>query len=281
MQQSANAEQEQAWNGYEGDHWARNQDRWDAVNEGFNQPLLAAADIAPGDAVLDIGCGAGATTRLAARRATDGHATGVDLSGPQLERARATTRAEHLDNVTFEQGDAQVHPLAGRDFDVAISRYGVMFFADPVAAFTNIARGLRTEGRLAFICAAGAEGNEWLQTLAELRDHLPVGGFGATGGPGMFSLADPARVREVLTAAGFTDIAVRHTEADGRWGQGAQDAADFLFDSGPGRHLLTQVDRETGARARRELTELLRSHEDAEGTVRLRSSAWLVTAVRR
>ncbi|MBO8193081.1 methyltransferase domain-containing protein [Streptomyces oryzae] len=279
MQQNPNAEQEQAWNGYEGVHWARNQDRWDAVNEGFNQPLLDAAAITPGDTVLDIGCGAGATTRLAARRATDGHATGVDLSDPQLERASASAQAERLDNVTFEQGDAQVHPLAGRDFDVAISRFGVMFFEDPVAAFRNIADGLRAGGRLAFICAADAERNEWLQALTELRSHLPVGGFGATGGPGMFSLADPARVREVLTAAGFTDIDVQHAEAYGRWGQGAEDATDFLFASGPGRHLLAQVDPEAGARARRELTELLRTHEDAEGTVRLRSSAWLVTAV--
>ncbi|MFE0874499.1 class I SAM-dependent methyltransferase [Streptomyces smyrnaeus] len=280
MQQIVNSEQAQAWNGYEGRHWARNQERWDAVNEGFDQPLLDAAALTPGDSVLDIGCGAGATTRLAARRATDGHATGVDLSGPMLERAEASARAEHLDNVTFEQGDAQVHPLAGRGFDVAISRYGVMFFADPVAAFTNIGRGLRPGGRLAFICAADAEQNEWLQALAELRDHLPIGEFGATGGPGMFSLADPARVREVLTPAGFTDIAVEHTEAAGRWGQGAQDAADFLLDSGPGRHLLGQVDAEAGARARHALVELLRSHEDTEGVVRLRSSAWLVTAVR-
>ncbi|MGI5347119.1 class I SAM-dependent methyltransferase [Streptomyces sp. CA-250714] len=280
MQQTANTKQEQAWNGYEGTHWARNQDRWDAVNEGFNQPLLEAAALAPGDAVLDIGCGAGATTRLAARRAVDGHATGLDISGPQLESARATTDAERLGNVAFEQGDAQVHPLAGRDFDVAISRYGVMFFADPVAAFSNIARGLRTGGRLAFVCAADAERNEWLQALAALRDLLPLGGFGVTGGPGMFSLADPARIREVLTAAGFTDLAVQHAEADGRWGQGARDAADFLLDSGPGRQLLAQVDQETGTRARQALTERLRPHEDPQGTVRLRSSAWLVTAVR-
>ncbi|MEU2069954.1 MULTISPECIES: class I SAM-dependent methyltransferase [Streptomyces griseus group] len=280
MRQSVNIQQEQAWNGYEGEHWARHQERWDAVNEGFNASLLDAAAILPADAVLDIGCGAGATTRLAAHRAAEGRATGVDLSGPMLDRARATTRAEHLGNVTFEQGDAQVHPLAGRGFDVAISRYGVMFFADPVAAFTNIGGGLRPGGRMAFICAAGAEGNEWLEALASLRDCLPVGDFGATGGPGMFSLADPARVEEVLKAAAFTCIRIRPAEAPGRWGQGAGDAADFLFDSGPGRHLLQQVDTETGDRARRRLTETLRPYEDAQGVVWMRSSAWLVTAER-
>ncbi|MEU1213724.1 class I SAM-dependent methyltransferase [Streptomyces sp. NPDC005790] len=280
MRQSVNVQQEQAWNGYEGAHWARNQDRWDAVNEGFNAPLLDVASIQSADAVLDIGCGAGATTRLAARRAAEGRATGVDLSGPMLDRARATTHAERLGNVTFEQGDAQVHPLFGRNFDVAISRYGVMFFADPVAAFTNIGGGLRPGGRIAFICAAGAEGNEWLHALATLRDWLPVGEFGATGGPGMFSLADPDRVEEVLKAAAFTRIRTRHVEAHGRWGEGARDAADFLLGSGPGRHLLQQVDAETGDRARRRLTEELRPYEDAQGVVRMRSSAWLVTAER-
>jgi SAM-dependent methyltransferase len=178
MRQNIDVQRQQAWNGHEGAHWARNPDRWDAVNEGFDAPLLDAAAIKPADAVLDIGCGTGATTRLAARRAADGRATGVDLSGLMLERARATSHAERLGNLTFERGDAQVHPLAGRDFDVAISRYGVMFFTDPVAAFTNIGCGLRRGGRMAFICAAGDEGNEWLQALTGLRDCLPLSDFG-------------------------------------------------------------------------------------------------------
>ncbi|MEU1891777.1 class I SAM-dependent methyltransferase [Streptomyces pristinaespiralis] len=278
MEHIVNTEQEQAWNGYEGTHWARNQDRWDAVNEGFDEMLLGAAAIGREDAVLDIGCGAGSTTRLAARRAADGHATGVDLSRPMLERARESARAEHLGNVTFEHGDAQVHPLAGRGFDVAISRFGVMFFADPVAAFANIGGGLRTGGRAAFL-VAGGDGNEWIQALAGLRDVLPLGGFGATGGSGMFSLADPGRVREVLSAAGFTGLAVEPVEASGRWGRDAEDATAFLMGSGPGRHLLSQVDEATGALARRRLTDILRPYEK-DGAVRLRSTAWLVTAVR-
>ncbi|GGT20925.1 methyltransferase [Streptomyces kurssanovii] len=278
MEHIVNTEQEQAWNGYEGTHWARNQDRWDAVNEGFNEALLTAAAVGREDSVLDIGCGAGATTRLAARRAADGHATGVDLSRPMLERARESARAEHLGNVTFEHGDAQVHALAGRGFDVAISRFGVMFFADPVAAFANIGGGLRSGGRAAFL-VAGGDGNEWIQALAGLRDVLPMGGFGATGGPGMFSLADPGRVREVLTGAGFTGVTVEPAEAYGRWGRDAEDATAFLMGSGPGRHLLSQVDEATGERARRRLTDILRPYEK-DGAVRLRSTAWLVTAVR-
>ncbi|MFK4067202.1 class I SAM-dependent methyltransferase [Streptomyces sp. NPDC029674] len=274
-----NTEQAQAWNGYEGDHWARHQDRWDAVNEGLNSPLLDAASPGGNDRVLDIGCGAGQTTRLAARRASGGHALGVDLSAPMLARARATARQEGIANVSFEQGDAQVHALAPAAYDVAISRYGVLFFADPVAGFANIGRALRPGGRAAFICGAYPEANEWLQAFAELRDLLPIGGFGKPGGPGMFALADADKTREILSAAGFEHIGTTHVEAYGTWGRDAADAASFLLDSGPGRHLTGQVTPEIRDRAHHRLTELLRPHEQA-GTLRLRSAALLVTAVR-
>ncbi|TXS55680.1 class I SAM-dependent methyltransferase [Streptomyces sp. t39] len=274
-----NTEQAQAWNGYEGTHWARQQDRWDEINDGFTGPLLDAARIGPGDAVLDIGCGAGATTRAAARRAVDGRVTGVDLSGPMLERARASARAESLDNTTFEHGDAQVHPLAERGFDVAISRYGVMFFADPVAAFANIRSGLRPGGRAAFVVAADGADNEWLRALGALGSDFPLGGFGATGGPGMFSLADPARIEEVLVAAGFAQVQVTRTEAVGRWGHDAQDAAGFLMETGPARHRLSLLGDAEGIRARRALVDVLLPAE-RPGGVLLRSTSWLVTAVR-
>lgn len=175
MHDLVNTEQAQAWNGYEGTHWARNQARWDAVNEGFNEPLLAAAAIGERDHVLDIGCGAGCTTRLAAQRASGGRVLGLDLSAPMLERARESAQSAHISNVFFEQGDAQAHPFEAGTFDVVISRYGVMFFADPVAAFTNIGKSLRPGGRMAFVCGAEAEGNEWLRAVAGLRDILPMG----------------------------------------------------------------------------------------------------------
>ncbi|GAA1372186.1 class I SAM-dependent methyltransferase [Streptomyces beijiangensis] len=279
MRRIANSEQEQAWNGYEGTYWATHQDRWDSVNAGFNAPLFAAASIAEGDRVLDIGCGAGFTTRLAARTAHAGQARGLDLSAPMLARARESAQREGLDNVAFEQADAQVHPFEPGAFDVAISRYGVMFFADPVAAFTNIAGALRAEGRLAFVCGAGPERNEWLTAMASLRAHLPMGDLGTPGGPGMFSLSDPERVRAVLAAAGFVHITVERAETRGVWGPHAEATADFLLDSGPGRHLTQQVEAEVRERARQALVDALRPYEDHDA-VRLRSSAWLVTARR-
>ncbi|MET7457635.1 methyltransferase domain-containing protein [Streptomyces sp. NPDC005574] len=280
MPDIVNTEQEKAWNGPEGAHWARNQDRWNAVNEGFDEPLLDAAGITPDHRVLDLGCGSGQTTRLAARRAPRGHALGLDLSAPMLAEARSRAQREGLANIAFTQGDAQVHPFEAGAFDAAISRYGVMFFADPVAAFGNVGRALRPGGRLAFVCPAGAGLNDWVSAMESLRDVLPIGDFGRPGLPGMFSLAAPDRVRDLLTAAGLTDVTVNETQTYGTWGHGAEDAAEFMLGSGPGCHLLAQVDTTAQARAQHILTAHLRDHVAADGTVRLRSTSWLVTADR-
>lgn len=278
MSDVVNTDQEQAWNGPEGTHWARNQDRWNAVNGGFDEPLLDAAGIARDDRVLDLGCGAGQTTRLAALRAPQGHALGLDLSAPMLAEGRSRAERAGITNVSFTQGDAQVYPFEASAFDAAISRYGVMFFADPVAAFGNVRRALRPGGRLAFVCPSDAGLNGWAAAMASLRDFLPVGDFGKPGMPGMFSLAAPDRVDDILTAAGFTGIAISEAQTYGVWGDGVEDAAEFLLGTGPGRHLLEQADATARARAHRTLTDHLRDHVAADGTVRLRSTSWLVTA---
>ncbi|MEU8543895.1 methyltransferase domain-containing protein [Streptomyces sp. NPDC048717] len=280
MPEIANTAQAQAWNGPEGAHWARHQDRWNAVNGGFDEPLLTAARITAGHHVLDIGCGSGRTTLLAALRAPRGRAEGLDLSGPMLAEARARAASEGAANVSFTQGDAQVHPLEPARFDAAISRYGVMFFSDPEAAFGNIGRALRPGGRLAFVCPAEPALNGWVVALAALRGILPLGDFDRPGQPGMFSLASTDRVRSVLGAAGFTGVDAERVTADGVWGESAEDAADFLLSSGPGRHLMGQVEPAEQARARRVLVDHLRDHEGTGGTVRLRSTSWLVTATK-
>ncbi|WP_327411491.1 class I SAM-dependent methyltransferase [Streptomyces sp. NBC_01233] len=279
MGHNVNTAQAEAWNGYEGAQWARSQERWDAVNDGFNQPLLDAAAISESDSVLDVGCGTGRTSRLAARRAGLGRALGLDLSGPMLGKARESALRERVENVSFVQGDAQVHPLQAEGFDAVISRYGMTFFTDPVAAFANLHRALRPGGRLAFICAAEAEANEWLEALASLKGILPLGGFGKPGGPGMFSLTDPDHVRSLLGAGGFAHADVQRIEAPGKWGVDAADAAAFLLDSGPGRHLLDQATPPEQDEARQALTAALQRHE-TNGAVWLRSSSWLVTAAR-
>ncbi|MPY35364.1 methyltransferase domain-containing protein [Streptomyces adustus] len=286
MYELVNTAQSQAWNGDEGRHWSDHHDRWNAVNEGFNEPLLTAAGIGPGDRVLDVGCGAGQTTRLAARTAAPGSVLGLDLSGPMLDRARLLAAREGLGNIGFEQGDAQVHPLPEAAFDAALSRFGVMFFADPAAAFGNIARALRPGGRLAFVCMADPARSEWAQVYGAVNAALssaPQASAVFTG-PGMFSLADPAAVHEVLGQAGFDDVRTEAVAALGLFGRDADDAAEHLLGSGPGRHLVEQLDAtgdgDGAERVRAALRAALAPYEQATG-VRMRTGAWLVTAVRR
>ncbi|MEU9042934.1 MULTISPECIES: class I SAM-dependent methyltransferase [unclassified Kitasatospora] len=295
MRTPVNTAQSHAWNGDEGQHWSDHHDRWDAVNEGFDPLLLAAAAITPADRVLDIGCGAGHTTRRAARAATHGSVLGLDLSAPMLARARALTADQDPDHtpsgrIAFEQGDAQIHPLPTAAFDVAISRFGIMFFEDPVAAFANIARALRPGGRLAFVCVADPARTEWVRVLDETRAALPLPKQqdAPPAGPGMFSLADPAEIHRVLGAAALTDIRTEPAEAHGHFGRDTADAADHLLGSGPARDLAEQLDRThpgdtdtpTGTdRLRAALTTALAPYERPDG-VRLRTAAWLVTATR-
>jgi SAM-dependent methyltransferase len=281
MTSIVNTHQADAWNGYEGRHWAANQDRWDAVNAAFTPPLFDAAAIGAPDRVVDIGCGNGLTTRVAARRAVHGHALGIDLSAPMLARARDTAATEGITNVTFEQADAQVHPFPDNGFDVAISRFGIMFFADPVATFTNIGRALRPDGRLAFACMRDLDRNEWVHVLAGLRKHLPrlFEPPSTPDGPGMFSLADPTRIHHVLTQAGFTEITTTPVEAAMRFGDNAEDATELLFTSGPVHFALTGADQATTSRIRTALRTALDSHVDNDG-IHLKGAAWIVTATR-
>ncbi|MFC7643717.1 class I SAM-dependent methyltransferase [Streptosporangium lutulentum] len=282
MHSVVNTEQAEAWNGYEGNHWADHQDRYDAVNSGFNDHLLAAADLGEQDRVLDIGCGNGQVTRLAARRARLGHSTGIDLSGPMLQRARATAADEGVSNVTFARGDAQIHPFPAAGFDVAVSRFGIMFFADPVAAFANIGRALRP-GAVSPCCPCAP----WPRTTWEPSSRrwpstcprIPCGPT-PTGRPsGPESLADPDRIHEVLTDAGYEKVASAPVEAAQVWGRDAADAARFLYAWGPVRHMLGKVDQTSAARARDALTAALRPYEGHDA-VRLRGAARLITATR-
>jgi SAM-dependent methyltransferase len=160
-----NAEQARAWDGDEGAYWAGNADRFDKAVAAYHDRFLAAAAIGRADRVLDIGCGTGQTTLDAARAAADGLALGVDLSGQMIALARRLAARHGIANARFEQADAQIHPFPAASFDVAVSRTGTMFFADPAAAFTNIARALRPGGRLALLVWQGPQANEWIREL--------------------------------------------------------------------------------------------------------------------
>ena len=187
----ANVEAAEAWDGHEGAHWAEHAERYEHSSWRHRARLLQASSIGPDDHVLDIGCGSGRSTIEAAQLASRGSALGVDLSSQMLAKAAQRAAESGVANADFVQGDAQVHPFDPGAADVAISHYGAMFFGDPLAAFTNIASGLRPGGRLALLAWRELERNDWImvfRTALALGRELPTPPPDA---PTPFSMADP------------------------------------------------------------------------------------------
>jgi SAM-dependent methyltransferase len=273
----SNTEQARAWDGDEGTYWAHNADRFDRSMAALHNPFMAAANLGRFDHVLDIGCGTGQTTRDAARAASSGSALGVDLSMRMIDHARTVAARQGLANVSFEQCDAQIHPFKDECFDVAISRTGAMFFGDPVAAFTNIARALRRGGRLVLLTCQCLEGNEWIRELSEAMAagrHLPTP---PTNTPGPFSLADPQRVRTVLGTAGFTDIQLEPRDEAMWLGDDADGAQQFVL--GLLGWMLSGLDDEGRQRAVDKLRTTLTAHDNGHG-IFYGSATWTVRATR-
>jgi SAM-dependent methyltransferase len=279
-----NTEQFEYWNGPEGQHWADREDRFDGMLAAFVEPLLDAAAIATDDRVLDVGCGNGGTSLAAARRAATGRVVGVDISGPMLTRARERAAADGIANVDFVHADAQDHDFAGDTaaFDVMISRFGVMFFADPVAAFTNLATGLRPGGGIAFVCWQGLFANEWVAVPAAAI--IPIVGAPEApppDAPGPFAFADRDRVSGILSDAGFRDVTIDDVHVPVVLGGGLplDDAVAFLAEGGMGKRFLGDADGPTVERALAAVREALVPYSSPDG-VRLDSAVWLVRAHR-
>jgi SAM-dependent methyltransferase len=268
-----------AWDGADGRYWADHEGHFDRSIARHHERLMRAAAVAPGEVVLDVGCGNGEVARDAARAAEPGAVLGVDLSAAMVERARRHAADERLTNVRFEQADAQVHDLGVATFDVAISRTGSMFFGDPVAAFANIARALRPGGRLLQLVWQALERNAW---ILEFRAALAAGRtlpVPPPDAPGPFSLADPERTRAILTAAGFDDVTFEPVEEPMWFGADADDAYAFVSGMGFTEFVLQGLDDA----ARRDALAALRAGIDAHATdegVLYPSAAWIVGARR-
>lgn len=274
-----NEGQARAWDGDEGRYWAAHADWYEAALAGYDGPLMAAAAVEPGDAVLDLGCGTGVTTRQAARAAAPGgQATGIDLSSQMLAEARRRADADGLDNVNFVHGDAQVFPFPAGRYDVAIGRTSAMFFGGPVAALANVGRALRPGGRLVLLNWQGPEANEW---LVEWSTAL-TGGRGLPapppGAPGPFAFADPARARAVLAEAGFTAVEVEGVSAPFWAGPSAEAAYELVL--GQAGWMSDGLTEDGQAAARAALRASLEAHAAPGAGVTYRSGAWLVTAQR-
>ena len=271
----SNAGQVGAWDGNEGAFWTAQARRFDETLTKSHGPFLAAAAITERDHVLDVGCGTGQATRDVARVAVNGSALGVDLSSQMIGLARKTAADEGIDNVEFRHADAQIHPFEDAEFDVVISRMGSMFFGDPIAAFANLHRALRPEGRLTLLTWQGVTDNEW---LTEFRAAMAVGRDLPTPppeAPSPFALADPDRVRAILGAAGFADVSFESLHEPMSFGPDPDDAFDFVSGlTGWMREGLDEADRDAALAA---LRTTIAEHTDDHG-VTYQSATWIIQA---
>jgi SAM-dependent methyltransferase len=253
-------------------------DFYDRELRAHHEHLRAAYGIGPGDEVVDIGCGTGLTTREAARAAAPGRVVGVDVSERMLERARELTAAEGLDNVRYELGDAQVHRFDPAGFDVAISRFGTMFFSDPAAAFTNIAAALRAEARLVMLVWQRHEHNQWARAIdGALGDAAQPPPPGADP----FSLGDAEATAGLLESAGFGDIQIEDVDEPVLYGHDLDAALAFVRGFQSTSAALASLSDAEAARTVERLREMLTAHYSDDRGVVLDSRSWLITARRR
>lgn len=276
----ANTEMAKAWDGQEGAEWARDWTRYDRAAAGYQRRLLAAAGLRPGEHVLDVGCGNGEASRAAGRAVGPGGSIlGVDLSSAMVARARELAGAEGLDNVRFEQADAQTHAFEPAAYDVVISRFGTMFFGDPVAAFSNFAGATKPGGRLVTVAWQAPDRNEWIReirgALAAGRD-LPAPPAGA---PGPFAQADPDQARTVLVSAGWTNVVLEAAEEPFWIGADADDAFGFMSTGGMARGMLADLGEADRRRALDALRATMAAHANGTGVV-FGSAAWVISALR-
>ena len=259
--------------------WLANEDRIELVGALPGELAMDRLGLQPGQCVVDLGCGSGRTTlELAARVGPNGGVVGADISAEMLARARE--RAGHLGNVEFVHADVQVHDLGEARFDAAYSRFGVMFFADPVAGFANVRTALRPGGVLSFVSWQGVFDNEWMlvpgAAVAGVTGSLPP--LPGPDEPGPFSLADPGRVHAVLEAAGFGSVeVVPHADQVVIPEEGISEAVTASVQVGGVREALREADDQTRLRAIAAIDEALRAKLQA-GEVRLSRGVLLVTA---
>lgn len=271
--------QKEYWSGKVGTEWAAHADRIDAMLRPMTAQALQRAAFQPGEHVLDIGCGAGATSVEIARAVRPGGSvTGVDLSPQLLEVARARAAEEALP-ATFLEADAGAMRL-GRNFDAAFSRFGVMFFEQPVAAFAHLRGEMRSGGRLAFVCWRTLAENAWATAPIEAVKPLLKAPITPPDpdAPGPFSLADQKKIARVLGEAGWRGVEVMPWDGAIPIGGGGtlQDAADFLLRIGPCARAVADQALDAAEAAQRLIDALAPLH--SERGVALPAACWLVTA---
>jgi ubiquinone/menaquinone biosynthesis C-methylase UbiE len=274
-----NADQIAYWNGPGGQRWADRQQAQDIVLGPVADVLIDRAQVKAGERIVDVGCGSGAISiALAQRVGPTGHNTGIDISAPMLARARETAPAGAP--IDFVLADATIYPFVPGSFDLLVSRFGVMFFADPTLSFANLRRGMRSSGRLAFVCWREPRENPFFMApLQAVYKHVPKLPQLGPEDPGPFSFASEQRVKRILSEAGFSGIAMEpcNLALDVAIGRGLDVAVQSALEIGPAARALAEQPPDVVAAATHSIREALAPYA-REKMVPLDASIWIVTA---
>jgi len=274
-----NAPQIEYWNGPAGDKWARLADSQDIMLGALGMAALDACDIQLGQTVLDTGCGSGTTTIEIARRVdAEGRVLGIDISTPMLDVGRARLEALGIDGVTFDNNDVATYSFEEGTFDRVYSRFGVMFFIDPIAAFTNIRKGMKSGGRLTFVCWQALDKNPWMEIPFKIAlQYLPAPPASRPEEPGPMAFADPDRVRRILSGAGFGDINLESLETTLPLGSDVPASVEKLVQLGPTGRLLGNAPEDIKAQVSDTLSDVIAKFQTDTG-VMIGSATWIVSA---
>lgn len=276
-----NREQIDYWNDAAGQKWVALAELLDTQLAALGEAGMDRLGVGPGQSILDVGCGCGATSvELSRRVGSEGEVTGVDISTVMLARAATRPRPEAAGRLAFVNADAQTADLGNATFDAVFSRFGVMFFSDPVAAFANLRRALVPEGRLGFVCWQEVGRNPWVRVpLSAVAPLVELPPAPEPGAPGPFAFADTARVARILEDAGFGAVGFESLEGDLLVGGGGDldEAVDFTLQMGPVGRLLAGADDASLAAAREAVRAALAPHATADG-IRMGFAASIVTA---
>lgn len=274
-----NADQIAYWNGPGGQHWTERQASQDILLAPVSEILINRAGAKPGDRILDVGCGCGATSiALAQQVAPQGFALGIDISAPMLARARQLA-PKHLP-LDFVLADATIYPFDPQSFDLLVSRFGVMFFAEPAVSFANLRRALRPERRVVFVCWREPKRNPWMMTpLQAVYRHVPKLPQVGPEDPGPFAFSSEERVHRILNQAGFSRLTMEPHDLslDVAIGRGLDGAVEGALQIGPASRALQDHPPEVREAARNSIREVLAPFARGQA-VPLPASIWIVTA---
>jgi len=277
MNSAANDQQVEYWNGPVGERWASLQESIDLHLGEITEALIRFAAPRQGERVLDVGCGCGTTTLLLALKTEpEGAAAGIDISVPMLNVARARAMAQNAD-IVFVEADASIYEFQPV-FDLVFSRFGIMFFADPVSAFRNLRSALAAGGRLVFVCWRDFEENRWaFDPFQAARPLLPPQEPADPLAPGPFAFADGARLRRILGDAGFTHVEIEAFDGGVNMGVTAEDAATEALNIGPLSRAATGLDEAVREKIRAAVAGVYARYVTPSGVIPP-AACWLVRA---